>query len=189
MRLRPHFLILGLTALLAACAGNTERFAVNPPTVTEKIRISFGAVEVRDVSLPSYAAADEIHLQTEEGQLTSSSAVLWADAPERAVALEISQNLARLTGRRVASEPWPFEAYPDARLEVRFSELIATTTGAFRASGQYFVAVEKGAGRERSGLFDLDVAFDPEGGPTAIAAARGQLILDLSSYVAKKGLK
>ena len=159
-----------------------------PPTITEKSRIAFASVEVRDVSLPSYAAADEIHIQTDDGTLTSSSDVLWADAPERAVALELSQNLARLTDRRIASEPWPFEAFPDARLDVRFAELVATTSGAFRASGQYFVAVEDGR-RERSGLFDLSVPFDPAGGPNAIARARGQLILDLAEYIARNGLR
>ena len=189
MRISPRVLIFGLVVLLTACGGDAERFVVNAPQVTEKTHISFGAVEVRDVSLPTYAAADEIHLQSEDGTLTSSSSVLWADAPERAVALQISQNLARMTGRRIASEPWPFEAYPDARLEIRFAELVALTTGSFRASGQYFVAVEEGAGRERSGLFDLSVPFDPTGGPSAIAAARGQLILDLSRYLAKKGLR
>ncbi|MGB3244186.1 MAG: ABC-type transport auxiliary lipoprotein family protein [Sulfitobacter sp.] len=181
-------LCVGLLLFLAACGGNAERFSVAQPTVTEKVRIAFGAVEVRDVSLPSYAAADEISLQGEDGKLTSSSGILWADAPERAVALELSQNLARITGRRIASEPWPFEAYPDARLELRFAELVATTGGQFKASGQYFVAVEDGR-RERSGLFDQSVAFDPEGGPSAIAAARGQLILNLATYIAKNGLK
>lgn len=189
MRFSPYPTILGLALLLAGCGGEAARFAVSTPPVTETLGIGFAAVEVRDVSLPTYAAADEIHLQAEDGTLTSSSGVLWADAPERAVALEISQNLARLSGRRVASEPWPFEAFPDARLEVRFAELVAITTGTFRASGQYFVAVEEGVGRERSGLFDLSVPFDPDGGPTAIAAARGQLILDLSRFLATKGLR
>lgn len=179
---------VGLVLLLAGCGGSAERFSVAAPAVTEKVRIGFGAVEVRDVSLPSYAASDEIHLQGEDGRLTSSSDVLWADAPERAVALELSQNLARMSGRRIASEPWPFEAYPDARLELRFTELVATTGGQFRASGQYFVAVEDG-GRERSGLFDESVSFDPEGGPSAIAAARGQLILNLATYIARNGLR
>lgn len=179
---------LGIVLLLAGCGGSADRFAVATPPVTEKVRIAFGAVEVRDVSLPSYAAADEIHLQGEDGKLTSSTDVLWADEPERAIALELSRNLARMTDRRIASEPWPFEAFPDARLEIRFADLVATTTGAFRASGQYFVAVEDGR-RERSGLFDLSVPFDPEGGPAAIAAARGQLILDLASFVAKNGLR
>ena len=180
--------VAGLCLTLAGCGDNAVRFAVAPPAEVQKVRIGFGAVEVRDVSLPSYAAADEIHLQSEDGTLTSSTDVLWADKPERAIALEISQNLARMTGRRIASEPWPFEAYPDARLELRFSELVATTGGQFKASGQYFVAVEDG-GRERSGLFDEAVAFDPEAGPSAIAAARGQLILNLATFVAKKGLK
>jgi uncharacterized lipoprotein YmbA len=188
MTKHPRAFVVGLALLLAGCGGTADRFAVATPPITEKVYIAFGAVEVRDVSLPSYAAADEIHLQGEDGKLTSSTDVLWADAPERAVALEISQNLARMTGRRIASEPWPFEAYPDARLELRFAELIATSTGQFKASGQYFVAVEDG-GRERSGLFDQSVTFDPTGGPAAIAAARGQLILNLASFIAKKGLK
>ena len=180
------FSVLGL-ALLAAC-GSPERFTVAPPAITEKTPIAFASVEVRDVSLPSYAAADEIHTQLEDGTLVSSSDVLWADAPERAVALEISQNLARITGRRIASEPWPFEAFPSARLEVRFAELVASANGIFRTSGQYFVGVTDGR-RERSGLFELAVPFDPDGGPNAIARARGQLILDLSTYIARNGLR
>ena len=187
MMISRSTLIFGLILILAAC-GSSERFAVRSPEVTEKVRIAFGAVEVRDVSLPSYAAADEISTQAEDGTLKSSKSVLWADAPERAVALELSQNLARLTGRRVASEPWPFDASADARLEIRFAELVANTSGEFRTSGQYFVGVSDGR-RERSGLFDLTVAFDPKGGPTAIASARGQLILDLATYIAKNGLK
>lgn len=187
MNIAARVLSLALLAFLAAC-GSAERFAVTTPEVTQQTRIAFASVEVRDVSLPSYAAGDEITLQQEDGTLTSSSDVLWADAPERAIALELSRNLARLTGRRIASEPWPFEAFPDARLEIRFADLIATTTGAFRTSGQYFVAVADGR-RERSGLFELSVPFDPAAGPNAIAQARGQLILDLARFIARDGLK
>tara|TARA_R110002124_G_scaffold212825_1_gene378893 strand:- start:255 stop:821 length:567 start_codon:yes stop_codon:yes gene_type:complete len=187
MRYSQRALGFGLVLFLAACGDNSTSFAVTAPPVTEKQRIAFASVEVRDVSLPSYAAADEIAVQAEDGTLTSSSDVLWADAPERAIALELSQNLARMTGRRVASEPWPFQAYPDARLEVRFAELVAKASGEFHTSGQYFVAVTDGR-RERSGLFDLSVAYNPEGGPGAIAAARGQLILDLARYIARDGM-
>lgn len=187
MRLAASALLFGLLTLLAAC-GSPDRIAVTTPTVAGKARIGFAAVEVRDVSLPTYAAAEEIHIRAADGTLTSSPDVLWADAPERAVALELSQNLARLTGRRIAAEPWPFEAYPDARLEVRFADLVATTDGRFLASGQYFVAVLDG-GRERSGLFDLSVTFDPKAGASAIAAARGQVILDLAEFIAAKGLR
>ncbi len=176
----------GLLVVLSSC-GTADRYAVNMPPVSEKVSIRFGSVEVRDVSLPSYAAADEIHIQKTDGTLVSSSDMLWADSPERAVALELSENLSRLTNRRIASQPWPFEAFPDARLDVRFSELLATEAGQFKASGQYFVAVAEG-GNERSGLFELSVPFNPKGGAASIAAARGQLILDLATYVARNGL-
>jgi len=72
---------------LAACSGPTARYPVPQPEITETIGISFGSVEVRDVSLPAYAASDEISRETAEGALSSSSSVLWADAPDRAVSL------------------------------------------------------------------------------------------------------
>ena len=139
------------------------------------------------MSLPSYAAADEISQEAEDGTIVASD-VLWADAPERAVALQLSENLTRVSGARIASEPWPFEAYPQARLYVRFSQMGARTDGLFRVSGQYFVANLEG-GREQSGLFDLNVPYDPKGGPAAIARARGRVILDLSKFIAREGLR
>ncbi len=172
-------------AFLAAC-GAPDSIVVQTPSITETLRIGFRSVEVKDVSLPSYAAADEIAQQTPDGSLITSK-VLWADSPERAVGLELTRNLARLTRARIASEPWPFEEDAAASLDVRFSDLIAGTDGVFRATGQYFVGVYEG--RERSGLFDLSVSYDPKGGPAAIASARGQIILDLAKYIARKGLR
>ena len=180
-------LAMSLVFVLASC-GATDRYPVSAPQVTEQVRIAFNSVEVRDVSLPSYAAADEIHRQDASGKLVSDRSVLWADSPERAVALELSRNLAQLTRARVASEPWPFESFPDARLEVRFESLIAGPDGVFRTSGQYFVGVQDGQ-RERSGLFDLSVPFAVGGGPQAIAQARGQIVLDLASFIARNGLR
>lgn len=187
MTLTARLFCLLAPLLLAAC-GSPSLYVVSKPAVTEQTQIAFASVEVRKVSLPSYAAADEIYLQSEDGTLAGSSDVLWADSPDRAIALELSQDLARLTGRRVASEPWPFDALPVARLEIRFADLVAQTSGRFVASGQYFVAVSDGRA-ERSGLFDLSVPFDPAQGASAIARARGQLILDLASYIARNGLK
>lgn len=187
MTLTFRALISALVLTLAAC-GSAQQYAVSAPAVTQKIRIAFASVEVTDVSLPSYAAADEIAIRQPDGTVTASDDMLWADAPERAIALELSRNLARLTSRRIASEPWPFEEFAEARLEIRFEDLIATSTGEFITSGQYFVGVRDGR-RERSGLFDLEVSFDPKRGPNALAAARGQLILDLARYVAKNGLR
>ncbi len=171
--------------LLAAC-GAPDSIVVQPPAITETVQISFKSVEVKDVSLPAYAAADEIVQQAPDGTLITSK-VLWADTPERAIGLELSRTLARLTRKRIASEPWPFEENAAATLDVRFADLIAGTDGVYRATGQYFVGVYQG--RERSGLFDLTVAYDPKGGPAAIARARGQLIVDLAKYLAAEGLR
>ena len=187
MKLIHHFATLGLIGTLAAC-GTPDRFTVAPPAITETVTVAFRSIEVRDVSLPSYAAADEISQQTEDGTLVSDKDILWADAPERALSLEVSRNLTRITGVRVASEPWPFEAFPEARLDIRFADIVARTDGTFSATGQYFVGVPDGR-RERSGLFDLTVPYDPDGGPKAIAAARGQIVLDLSYEIARKGLR
>ena len=180
--------LIGLAMALSACGGTPDLYSVTPPQVTEKIRIAFAMVEVRDVSLPSYAAADEIAVQDATGKLVIDAGTLWADSPERAVALELAGNLARLSGAKVASEPWPFEALPEARLDVRFESLLAGADGQLRAAGQYFVGVTDGRS-ERSGLFNLSVPFDPEGGPQAIAHARGRVILELSTKIAREGLR
>lgn len=179
------FVCLALAAL-TACS-TPDLIAVTAPEVTERVKIRFGSVEVRDVSLPSYAADDKVSVQAGDGTVTTVD-VQWADEPERAVALQLTETLTRLTGARIASEPWPFESFPDARLLVRFSSLGAGEDGQFRAKGQYFVGVPDG-GRERSGLFDLSVPFDPQGGAAAIAQARGQIIRDLATHVARKGLR
>lgn len=179
--------ILSALCFLAACSAPGDRFAASPPQVTERQRIAFRAVEISEVSLPAYAAADEISLQAADGRLVRDGSNLWADTPDRAIALELTRNLVQITGARVASSPWPFEAFPDARLNLRFERLVAGEDGQFRASGQYFVGVSEA--RERSGLFDLAVPFDPAAGPGAIAQARSQVILDLSLFLARNALR
>lgn len=173
--------------LLAGCAASPDRYAAPAPQVTERQRIAFAAVEISEISLPAYAASDEISVQAADGRLISDGATLWADTPDRIIGLELSRYLVQITGARVASSPWPFDAFPDARLSLRFEELVAGADGQFRASGQYFVGVTEG--RERAGLFDLAVPFDPEVGPAAIAAARAQIILDLALFLARNGLR
>lgn len=185
-RLTPA--LAALTIALTACGGTPDLYPVTPPPVTETIPLGFAAVEVRNISLPTYAAASEIAVEDATGRLLTNSGTLWADDPERAIALELAGHLARMSRAKVATEPWPFEAFPDARLDLRFERLIAGADGQFRANGQYFVGVADG-GRERSGLFDLSVPFDPAGGPPAIAKARGQLIHDLAIEVARNGLR
>lgn len=181
-------LLFGLAIALSACGGTPDLYTVAPLQTEQKQRIGFKSVEVRDVSLPTYAGANEIAVQDVSGKLVTSSDILWADSPERAVALELTRHLARMSGARVASEPWPFEAFPDAQLEVRFESLIARADGQFQATGQYFVS-DEASRRDRSGLFDLTQPFDIAAGPQAIAAARGRVILELAEYLARNGLR
>ena len=97
--------------------------------------------------------------------------------------------LARLTDVVVAPEPWPFEPYPAARVEVRIEEFIASRRGAFRLSGQYFIAAIDESGRDRARLFDLSVPLSPEAGPGEIAVARGQAMAALAETIALDGLR
>lgn len=180
--------LFAATCLLAGCGGRADLYSVQPLEATEKVSIAFNSIEVRDVSLPAYAAADEIAIEATGGIVLSNSDVRWADTPERAVALELTRHLVQISGERIASEPWPFEDYPDAALEVRFESFVARTDGTFFASGQYFVSSED-EGNDDFGLFNLTVPYNPEGGPAAIAAARGQLVLDLANLIAREGLR
>ena len=182
-RYSPLFLCL----LVMACATPPDRFAVVPPDVSTRQRIAFRAVEIRDVSLPSYASGDEILTQLDDGTLVSNG-TLWADSPPRAIALELSRTLAQITGAQVASSPWPLSALPDASVDVRFETFVPNAAaGVFRATGQFFVAAPEG--RERARLFDLDVPYAQEGGLPEIARARGQVIADLAALIARDGLR
>ncbi len=180
-------LIIGL---LAGCSSSPEvRYAV-PEIVTDaRVSIAYSSVEVLDVSLPAYAELDEIFIETPDGALNSSD-LLWADDPSRGATLELSRALALITGRAVANEPWPFERYPQARVEVRVEEFVASyRTNEFRLAGQYFVAGQDDAGPDRSGLFRVGVALPPEPAPAQIAAARGQAMALLAEQIAREGLR
>ena len=181
---------LGLALALGACGfGDTaERFAVPVADITERERISYGSVEVAEVSLPTYAALEEIFVAGEDGALQSDVAALWADDPTRAVTLELSRALATITGARVAPAPWPFEAFPEVRVDARIEEMLADADGVFRLSGQYFVAPRDETRRDRTGVFSLATPWDVTKGAAGIAEARGRLVRDLALEIAQRGL-
>jgi len=180
-------LLLATLTALAACGGPATQFVVPAASLTESVAVSTRSVEVLDVSLPTYAASDEITVQGADGALTSSGSVLWADTPERAITLELSRALGTITNAQVAPEPWPFRDFADARLDVRVETLLAGPDGIFRATGQYFVASEIGRA-DRARRFALSTPYDVAAGPAAIAAARGIVIRDLALLIARDGL-
>lgn len=181
-------LLLTATAALTACSGTPDQRVAVPPAQIDGTRaIAYESVALREVSLPSYAASEEIYAADASGLLNSTAGVLWADDPGRAVTLELSRYLAQITRARVASEPWPFDTYPEAEVELRVEEMLAQGTGTFRLSGQYFVSSE--VGRDHAALFDISVPIPGEATPADIAAARGQAVRDLALTIARDGLR
>jgi uncharacterized lipoprotein YmbA len=174
-------------ALLAGCGAPPERFAAPLAPAGERIAVTVRQLEVRQVSLPSYARDEEIWIETAEGALTADNGRLWADDPERGMTLELSRQLSAITGARVAAEPWPFDQIPQARLELRVDSFIAGADGRFRITGQYFVA-STDRGRDRAASFAVSAPIAPESGPPGIAAARAQATRDLARLIARDGL-
>ena len=173
---------------LAACSGPPDRYAVPEAPPPARVSIAYQSVSVLKVGLPSYAALEEIAISGPGGLVQTSPDTLWADAPERAVTLEITRTLARATGATVAPEPWPFLTAPDAVLDIRLEEIVADGTGQFRLKGQYFVAPADPDRRDRARLFDLTVPYAPEGGIPAIARARSEAVSRLALLIAREGL-
>ena len=144
---------------------------------------------VRRVTLPSYASLSEIFVEGEDGAVVEAKSAIWADEPDRAITLELTRALGQITGAKIASEPWPFDAFPQARVEVRIEDMLARRDGQFVLSGQYFVAALDGSSRDRAKLFNITAPIASDGGAPAIAQARGETVLSLAREIAKSGLR
>jgi len=187
---KPLAAALPLALLLAACSGTVQRIPADPAPPSAQVRIAYRTVELSEVTLPTYAAAEEIFLQGADGVLTSSSDLLWADDPKRAVTLGLVRALNQITGAQVAPAPWLYESLPDARIEVQVEDMVADLRSArFRLSGQYFVAAAPGIGRDRARSFDLTVPLTAEPTTATIAAARSRAVADLAVTIAREGLR
>lgn len=179
---------LAALTLLAACGGAEPLLYAAPPVPAgERIGVFASSIEVREVSLPLYAEAQEIHVGVPGGAIVPLEDARWADDPRRAVTLELASALAAATGARVAAEPWPFASFAAATVTVRAVQMLAGTDGVFRISGQWATGDRDGE-RERSGAFDVAAHYDPEGGTPAIAAARARAVRDLARLIAARGL-
>lgn len=182
------FAMIATVLALAGCGGSPDaRVAVPRADVTDRQRIAYGTLSLREVSLPTYAAAEEIHVAGADGVIGPGDGLLWADEPGRAITLELSRYLTQITGARVAAEPWPFVDRPEAELELRIEEMLAHADGTFHLSGQYFVAPENG--RDRAELFALVTPIGGEFTAQDIAAARGAAVRRLAAQIAAKGLR
>ncbi|MDO5605082.1 MAG: PqiC family protein [Paracoccus sp. (in: a-proteobacteria)] len=176
---------LGLTACGDGTA--TARYIIDPPASAQFAGDRLGPTELKEVSLPDYAAADTIAWQDADGAVRASNRILWADQPERAFTLTLARAISEITGAAVIAEPWPLSSPPQTRLDVRVEQALAGSDGYFRLKGRYFVSAEgSGAGSHHVRSFDIAV---PLGGdsPAAIAQAASLGITTLAEQIATLG--
>lgn len=184
-------LALALCAL-AACTTPELRVAPAAPetapdaTPSARQAIPFASVEMALVTMPIYAATEEIFAQQADGTLALSG-LLWADEPPRAVTLDLVRHVREITGALVAPDPWPFRTFAQVRLDVRVRAFYPTATGTFLLSGQYFVAPEEsGPDRARSFRLEQPIAGD---GAAALAEARARAVRALAEDIVERGLR
>ncbi len=186
-KLFPTSLLLAATLAVAACSGGDIRYATPSIEPTVKVSSRFRSLEVVEVTLPTYAATEEIFIQQPDGAIEALGP-LWADLPARAMTLQLARDLGAITGATVAPEPWPFRGFSDARIDVRLEEMVATAAGQFRIAGQFFVAPEQDGG-DRSGRFSIAVPLPEDASVAQIAAARSTATLQLSEQIARAALR
>lgn len=189
MLTRSLMIVAGLAAL-SGCSDpeKTGRYVIAPPTATQSLPNRIGSAELREVSLPQYAAGQEIAWQTPDGALRSTPDNIWADDPPRAVTLALARQISDLSGARVIAEPWPLAELPSRRIEVRVEQFLARADGVVALSGSYYVAAaDLGGGRDLVRRFDLSVpiAAGAENDPAAIARAQSQAVAQLAARIAQ----
>ena len=170
---------------LAACAAPANRLALQPLPSQLELRPLVSSVMVRSVSLPSYAAAEELAVQGATGLIETNEDVLWADAPERAVTLVITDTLGDILNTDVGPDPWPFAGLADVAVDIRVTQMIAGSDGMFRLTGQYFVG---GDGINFPNSTHRFAMAQPMADQSlgSIAAAQAAALLALSEDIARK---
>ena len=177
--------LLAVLLAFTACGPPLAQYLVDPPASELRLRPSVSSVEIRDVSLPRYAAADEISLQDADGAVRAVRGTAWADLPQRSVTRTLARNIGIILNNRAAAEPWPFAEPPGAEVTVLVDKMLVGNDGLFRLSGQYAIAPRDSGLSDRSGRFDIT---KPVGGESlnAVAAANGAALVDLSEIIARR---
>jgi uncharacterized lipoprotein YmbA len=190
MKMRFAMLMLPVAILGCSDPEATGRYLIDMPSLQKTLPNRLGAVEIREVSLPEYAAGQEVAWQTEDGAVRSNPEQVWADSQPRAVTLELARQISNVSGATVIAEPWPLAENPGRRLEVRVEQMLARADGTFRLAGQYFVTPDLGArGADVVRRFDISVpivtdAGDPKN-PALIAKAQALAVQGLATQIAQ----
>ena len=136
--IRLLFLIL-FSGLFACTTAPANRLEFSSIASELRLRATVSSVVLRTVSLPTYAAVEDVAVETSPGVIGTSAGVLWADDPERAVTLAMTQQLDEILSATVGPETWTFSGLADVSVDVRITRILAETDGLFHLSGQYFV--------------------------------------------------
>lgn len=180
-RLAPLFLVLAA----AACSGTLTR--IDTPQLQSGLSLNafVGSAVVQTVSLPSYASAEELSVESAPGVITTTDDLLWADEPERAMTLMVARQLDDILTATVGPDPWPFPGLPDVTIDIRVTEMIGRSDGAYHLAGTYFVGGDGIDFRNTSQAFDIAVPV-ADLNPGTLASAQAQAILQLSESIARK---
>ncbi|WP_264210545.1 PqiC family protein [Leisingera thetidis] len=172
-------------ALLAACApANDARYLITSAPGEKVANLRSRTIEVRLISLPSYAAASDIVAEGEGGALFALGGAQWADDPARGMTAALARGLNERTGAAAAVEPWPLNSGPDARLDVRVDQVYARTDGTFALTGQFAVSSPEGTVREFVKRFDIQAPISGTG-PSATAEALSLALAELARQVSQ----
>ncbi|MDU8913326.1 PqiC family protein [Aestuariicoccus sp. MJ-SS9] len=177
-----RFLLVLPLLLLAACGASDARYLIDNAPAPEPRRLVVGSIELRDVSLPAYAEASEILVESPDGALREIDGAIWADTPQRAMTLALADHMARAGNARVAAEPWPLETPADVRAEVRITRMVARADGTFALTGSYALTSYESVIRDRIERFEITIPLAGTA-PGDIAAATGEAIRKLSEDI------
>lgn len=176
--------LLFTIGLLAACTPLADRLALTPLPSSLELRPLVGSAMIRTVSLPTYAAVEEIPFETSTGLIVVNEDVLWADAPERAVTLILTRTLAGILNTDVGPAPWPFAGLPDVSVDVRVERMLGGADGTFALNGQFFVASEDGRLGDTTHSFEITQQMTDRTLP-GLARAQSAALLQLSEQIAR----
>ena len=177
---------VAVLTLLGACSNGekTARYLIDPPVTGGSVPNRLGTAELKDVSLPEYAAAGEVSWQTADGAVRSNTKELWADNPQRAVTQSLARAISDVSGATVIAEPWPLAEPPRRKIEVRVEQALARADGIYRLSGRYFVADSGAGGANQARSFDISVPLTDDK-PATIARAQSQAVGQLARQIAQ----
>ncbi|MEM1302441.1 MAG: PqiC family protein [Pseudomonadota bacterium] len=180
-----RFILFATFSMMVACSTPEDLYLLPAPAKTNaSIKVRPKTVEVRDVSLPSYAEEADILVRHTDGALRPIDGALWANDPQKGITQAIARRLDAGTTATVTPEPWPLFDGPDRSVEITIERMVATAGKTLEIEGQFAILSRTGEAREFVRRFEV-VEFLPDGSANAVAGAMGLGLGTLSDQIAK----